>query len=133
MKSECNTLWYFSSIVVQFSSTVVANMTGVLQSKFFGTSIKPSLDFASCGLLYNLTDNCAACGLGSPVVGCRGVRVPLFSWFPRFWKFSGAKIWAFSFIFSLFLVFYPGFHPVFPRFLLVASHTSEDVMSLHYD
>ena len=38
----------------------------------------------------------------------RGVRVPLFSWFPRVWKFSGAKISAFSFS-ANFWHFYPDF------------------------
>ena len=42
----------------------------------------------------------------------RGVKFPLLSWFPLFWKFLWGKILAFSFIFSLFLTFFS----VFPRF-----------------
>ena len=57
----------------------------------------------------------------------RGVRVPLFSWFPLFSKFQCAKISAFSFqpIFCLLAQF----HVVFPRFwssflfLLKCPHT----------
>ena len=48
----------------------------------------------------------------------RGVSVPLFSWFPRFWKFSCARISAFSFIFSLFLAFLPNFTLFFLGFCL---------------
>ena len=46
----------------------------------------------------------------------RDVRVPLFSWFAHFWKFSCAKISAFSFVFSLFLTIFTQFHAVFPHF-----------------
>ena len=48
----------------------------------------------------------------------RGVRDPLFSWFSHFGKFSGAKISAISFIFSLFLAFYPDFTLFFIDFCL---------------
>ena len=56
-------------------------------------------------------------------VGCacsyfRSVRVPLFSKFCRFWRFSFAKISAFSFIFSLFLPFSPNFMLFFLVFCL---------------
>ena len=53
--------------------------------------------------------------------GCvinRGMRVPLFSWFPHFWKFYCAIISAFSFIFSLFLAFLPTFTLFFLIFCL---------------
>ena len=53
----------------------------------------------------------------------RGVRVPLISWFPCFWKFPCAKISAFSFIFSLFLAFLPSFTLFFLIFCLWP-HTS---------
>ena len=48
----------------------------------------------------------------------QGCESSSFSWFPRFWKFSGAKISAFSFIFSRFLSFYPDFTLVFLVFCL---------------
>ena len=48
----------------------------------------------------------------------RGVRVPLFCWFPLFWKSYCAKISAFSFIFSLFLAFSPNFTLFFLVFCL---------------
>ena len=48
----------------------------------------------------------------------RGVRVPLFSWFPRFWKFSCAEISAFSYIFGLILAFLPNFKLFFLVFCL---------------
>ena len=47
-----------------------------------------------------------------------GVRVPLFSWFPRFWKFSCAKISCFSFIFRL-LGFFFFFFSIFAQFQAV--------------
>ena len=50
-----------------------------------------------------------------PVI--RGVRVPLFSWFPCFWIFSCAKISAFSFLISLFLAVLPSFTQFFVVFL----------------
>ena len=56
--------------------------------------------------------NCAACLTGV------WDRVPLFSWFLCFWKFSCAKISAFSFIFSLFLSFLPNFTLFFLVFCL---------------
>ena len=60
----------------------------------------------------------------------RGVRLPLFSWFPHFWKFSCAKISAFSVIFSLIFGIFTQFQAVFPSFWSVASHTSEICVAL---
>ena len=58
------------------------------------------------------------CYLHCECVYFRGVRVPLFSQFPRFWKFSCAKISAFFLIFSLFLAFLPNFMLFFLVFCL---------------
>ena len=51
------------------------------------------------------------------------MRVPLFSWFPHFWKKNYAKIVTFSFIFHLLLVFLPNFTLFFPHLSLMTSHT----------
>ena len=56
----------------------------------------------------------------------RGVRLPLFSWFPHFWKFPCAKISAFFFYFQPIFGIFTQFHAVFPHFWSVASHTSVD-------
>ena len=61
----------------------------------------------------------------------RGVRVPLFSWFPHFWKFFLCQNFSFFILFSAyFCQFYP-IHAVFPCFSAVASHTlTNNVLSI---
>ena len=65
------------------------------------------------------------CMRGKPAV--RGVRVPLFSWFPQFWKFSRAKISAFYFILNLayFWHFYPILHCFSLLFICGVSHLGQ--------
>ena len=45
----------------------------------------------------------------------RGVRVPLFSWFPLFWKFLGQNFSFFLYFQPIFDIL-PWFHAVFPHF-----------------
>ena len=64
----------------------------------------------------------------------RGVRVPLFSWFPRFWKSSFAKFQLFSFIFSPFSPNFTLFFLVFhlcPLTTLMKTYERRDVIWCH--